>query len=153
MQVSSYEGVGTVADFLPVVGDIKGFVDAYNDPSVVNIGAAVIGLVPEVGDVAGKALKETAKAADVAKSSRRVGDFTRGQKNAAKAENAAKNGGKMACTDCGKTLQNVKSEKGVPTPSNQAQVHHDPAIKNGGGQHSEPVVVCPECHRERHAND
>ena len=72
------------------------------------------------------------------------------QKSAAKAENAAQNGGKVSCTDCRKDLKSVKSEKGVPTPKNQAQVHHDPAIKNGGGKDSKPVVLCPECHVKRH---
>ena len=86
-------------------------------------------------------------------SGKRVGDFTRSQKDAAKAENAAVNGDQMKCTDCGKAVESIKSEKGVPTPSNQAQVHHDPAIQNGGGQHSTPVVVCPDCHKQRHANE
>jgi hypothetical protein len=32
----------------------------------------------------------------------------------------------MACKDCAKPLESIKSEKGVPTPANhQAQVHHD----------------------------
>ncbi len=86
-------------------------------------------------------------------SGKRVGDFTRSQKNAAKAENAKVNGGQMSCTDCNKPVENIKSEKGVPTPDNQAQVHHDPAIKDGGGKDSTPVVVCPDCHRERHRNE
>src|SRR5690606_37299991 len=87
------------------------------------------------------------------KSGRRVGDFTRSQKNAAKLENAKANNGQMACTDCKKPLENIKSEKGVPTPDNQAQVHHDPAIKDGGGKDSTPIVVCPDCHKERHRNE
>lgn len=49
--------LGTIADFTPVVGDIKGFVDAYNEPSLVNVTAAVVGLVPVIGDAAGKTLK------------------------------------------------------------------------------------------------
>ncbi|MFT7723422.1 MAG: hypothetical protein QM788_11405 [Roseateles sp.] len=96
--------------------------------------------------VAAKGVEKTA-------SGKRVGDFTKGQKAAAKAENAAANGGQMKCTDCGKAVESIKSEKGVPTPSNQAQVHHDPAIKDGGGQHSTPVVVCPDCHKERHLHE
>ena len=66
------------------------------------------------------------------------------------AENAAQNGGKMACEKCGKTLENVKNEKGVPTPDNQAQVHHDPPIVNGGGRDSKPVILCPTCHKQEH---
>jgi len=143
------EAALTMVGLVPVVGDVQNVVDAYNNPSVATIAIAAVGLVPE----AGAAIADVAKVAKAAKAAGRVGDFTRAQKNAAKAENAAINGGKMACTDCGKALENVKSEKGVPTPSNQAQAHHDPAIKNGGGQHSEPVVLCPTCHKERHGSD
>ena len=111
--------------------------------------------VPVIGD----AIKGVDKAVDVAKaaravertaSGRRVGDFTAGQRSAAKAENAAQNGGRMSCTDCKRELQSVRSEKGVSTPGNQAQVHHDPPISQGGGRDSKPVVLCPECHIERH---
>ena len=86
-------------------------------------------------------------------SGKRVGDFTSSQKDSAKAENAAANGGQMKCADCAKAIESIKSEKGVSTPSNQAQVHHDPAIQKGGGQHSTPVVVCPDYHKQRHANE
>ncbi len=51
---------GAVADFTPVVGDIKGFADAIANPSAINIAAAVVGVVPVVGDVAGKAIKGAA---------------------------------------------------------------------------------------------
>lgn len=86
-------------------------------------------------------------------SGRRVGDFTRAERSAAKAENAAQNGGKMACADCKKPVENIKSEKGVPTPENQAQVHHDPPISQGGGRDSKASVLCPECHRNWHRNN
>lgn len=106
------------------------------------------------GKAADKAAEGAAKAVvEKTASGGRVGDFTRTQKREAKAENAAANGGEMRCKDCSKPLENVKSEKGVPTPGNQAQVHHDPAIQHGGGQHSTPVVVCPDCHKKRHFND
>lgn len=101
--------------------------------------------------------KGTEKAAAAAKgvvektaSGKRVGDYTRSQKAAAKAENAKVNGGQMKCNDCAKPVKNVASEKGVSTPPNQAQVHHDPPIVEGGGRHSKPVVLCPECHGLRH---
>jgi hypothetical protein len=53
----------------------------------------------------------------------------------------------MACKDCTKPLESIKSEKGVPTPQNQSQVHHDPAIEDGGGKHGRAIVLCPECHK------
>ncbi|MFO1327129.1 MAG: RHS repeat-associated core domain-containing protein [Rubrivivax sp.] len=86
-------------------------------------------------------------------SGRRVGDFTKAQKDAAKAENVVANGGQMKCVDCGKGVENIKSEKGVPTPSNQAQVHHEPPIHLGGGQDSRAVVLCPDCHKARHSHE
>ena len=86
-------------------------------------------------------------------SGRRLGDFTKADKAAAKAENAVQHGGQMQCADCGRALENVASRKGVATPKNQAQVHHDPPIKDGGGRHSEAVVLCPTCHIERHIQE
>ncbi|HRK47242.1 MAG TPA: polymorphic toxin-type HINT domain-containing protein [Nocardioides sp.] len=83
-------------------------------------------------------------------SGKRQGDFTPSQRAKVKAQNAADNGGNMACEDCGRGLRSVKSEKGVPTPSDQAQVHHDPPIHAGGGRDSTPVVLCAECHQKRH---
>jgi len=94
-----------------------------------------------------------ATAAVAGKARRAAGEFTRGQRNGFKRENTARNGGKMKCDDCVKSVRSVGSEKGVKTPSDQAQVHHDPAIKNGGGKHSEGKVLCPECHIKRHENE
>ena len=47
----------------------------------------------------------------------------------------------------------LKSEKGVPTPANRADVHHNPAIKDGGGRHSKGEVLCNSCHVERHKQE
>ena len=100
------------------------------------------------GEVAGRVRRVERTA-----SGRRVGDFTQKQKAAAKSENAAQNGGSMNCTDCGGELQNVRSQKATPTPANQAQVHHDPPIHQGGGRHSKPAILCPKCHWERHRKE
>jgi RHS repeat-associated protein len=137
--------------------------------AAVDVGAAIVDgaavLAPGVPGGAGTAVKLARGTERVAEggraagrvertaSGRRVDDFTRSERNAAKGENAAQNGGRMACTDCKKPLENIKSEKGVPTPSNQAQVHHDPPINRGGGRDSKAEVLCPECHRERHRNE
>lgn len=86
-------------------------------------------------------------------SGKRLGDFTPSQKASARAENAKLNGGQMACTDCGRPLDTIKSAKGTPTPPNQAQIHHDPPIVEGGGRDSTAVVLCPGCHKMRHANE
>jgi uncharacterized protein RhaS with RHS repeats len=76
-------------------------------------------------------------------------NFTAAQRRQFKSQNAARNGGVMKCTDCKAGLQNIRNEKGVATPPNQAQVHHDPPISRGGGRHSEGVVLCPACHKKR----
>lgn len=87
------------------------------------------------------------------KNKSRDGDYTKKQKDDAKKANAEENGGQMSCTDCKKPLRNVQNKPGVPTPDDQAQVHHDTPIKNGGGRDSKPVVVCPQCHNNRHRNE
>jgi len=46
-------------DFVPVVGDIKSFVEAH---SALDYLAATIGIIPGAGDVAGKAIKGAEKA-------------------------------------------------------------------------------------------
>ncbi len=56
----------------------------------------------------------------------------------------------MNCEDCGRSVDNVASQKGVKTPDNQAQIHHEPPIHQGGGRDSKGVVLCPPCHIKRH---
>jgi RHS repeat-associated protein len=52
------EGIGAAADFTPFVGDIKGGVEAFQDPTPVNLIAAVVGVIPgPAGDVAAKVIK------------------------------------------------------------------------------------------------
>ncbi|MBK9493743.1 MAG: hypothetical protein IPO08_04200 [Xanthomonadales bacterium] len=47
----------TVADFTPVIGDIKGIYEAIQDPTFSNVAAAGVGLIPVVGDSAAKIIK------------------------------------------------------------------------------------------------
>ncbi|YCH31506.1 hypothetical protein M1D48_05500 [Erwinia sp. D4-22] len=64
--------LSTGADFVPVVGDVKGFAEAR---SAIDYLAAAVGLIPGAGDTAGKAIKaaETAlKKGDIAKASRLI---------------------------------------------------------------------------------
>jgi len=44
-------------DFIPIVGDIKGGLEAVNDPTPSNVLGAIVGLVPIGGDIAKTALK------------------------------------------------------------------------------------------------
>lgn len=65
---------GTGLDFVPIVGDIKGFAEAQ---TALDYLAAAIGIIPGAGDVAGKAIKaaETAlKKGDVAEASRLINE-------------------------------------------------------------------------------
>ncbi|MFL9583433.1 RHS repeat-associated core domain-containing protein [Stenotrophomonas sp. AB1(2024)] len=59
------DAASMVADFIPVVGDVKGGVTAVQDPSAVNIAAAVVGLIPVVGDGAGAMARGVASEARV----------------------------------------------------------------------------------------
>jgi uncharacterized protein RhaS with RHS repeats len=118
------------------------------DAGVIKAAASRVG-----AGTAGKTPEGTLGVVAKTPSGKRVGDFTPAQRKAAKVKSAKDNNGTMACKDCDKPLENIANEKGVPTPPNQAQVHHDPAIVEGGGQHSTPVVLCPECHKARHANE
>lgn len=51
------EAVNFTADLMPIVGDIKGIVEAVQEPSLLNIAAVGIGLIPGAGDVVSKGLK------------------------------------------------------------------------------------------------
>ena len=59
------EAAAMVADFIPVIGDVKGAITAVQDPSSVNIAAAAVGLVPIVGDGAGAMARGVASEARV----------------------------------------------------------------------------------------
>lgn len=80
--------IGTIADFTPVVGDVKGIAEAVQNPTVVNVIAAGVGLVPGAGDLAGKGLKvgsniaeNAAKgAASEAKTAAKLGDQAAGRR-------------------------------------------------------------------------
>ena len=90
----------------------------------------------------------------VAADGKRAGkEFSEAERAAAKAKNAEANGGKMKCEDCNKTVVNVKNESGVTPPDNQAHVHHDPPISEGGGKESKKIILCRICHQMRHLFD
>jgi len=66
------EAVSIVADFTPVVGDVKGVAEAVGEPTPRNILAATVGLIPIVGDVAGKAINNADHLIDAAGKLERV---------------------------------------------------------------------------------
>ena len=134
--------------------------------TVDGLGEAGIGLVaaPETGGaslaLSGEGLIEagvgTAMQAGAAKNAgaiinamagKRQGDFKSSKREGAIQSNAAKNGGTNKCEKCGQDLQRTQNKKGETPPKNQLHVHHDPAIKDGGGKDSKPEVVCRDCHQ------
>jgi hypothetical protein len=56
--VTNRVSIGTVADFTPVVGDAKGIAEAVMNPTPINVTAAGVGMIPGIGDAAGKVLKQ-----------------------------------------------------------------------------------------------
>jgi hypothetical protein len=80
-------------------------------------------------------------------------DFTPAGKRTIDAANAAKNGGKNACTKCGNDVRKQANKKGQPTPKDQLQRHHVvPKSQNGSGTPDNGQILCPECHIGEHWN-
>jgi len=116
----SPEALSTVADFTPVVSDIKGIVEAIQDPSAVNIIAAGVGLFPGVGDVAAKSLKAGANIL----------------------ENAAKStarGGESAAAATGRQAHRELAERVAQKPGWQPE----PRLRGLDGKYYKPDVVTP----------
>ena len=126
-------------DFVPVVGDVKGIVEAVQNPSAANVAVAAAGLVPVVGDAAGKVIKNADS----------IGDAVRGTIHVDSKGNALVTppGGKIEGSPDGRYVQ-VKDANGDPTgvridgghnPSNHPdpraqQPHgHVPGVKNDDG--------------------
>jgi HNH endonuclease len=89
--------------------------------------------------------------------SKRVGDWSGSTKNEIDAANAERHGGSNACDNCGRSVEKVANNKGVPTPENQLQRHHKESLREGQppGQRGPSTpenaeVLCPGCHQERH---
>jgi hypothetical protein len=61
VQFSNPAVTSTVMDFTPGVGDVKAIAEAIADPSAVNVTVAAVGMVPGIGDAAGKAIKTGAE--------------------------------------------------------------------------------------------
>ncbi|HEV2963934.1 MAG TPA: RHS repeat-associated core domain-containing protein, partial [Candidatus Angelobacter sp.] len=80
----------------------------------------------------------------------RPGDFKPSTRGGAIQDNAGKNGGTNKCEKCGQEVVRTQNKAGETPPKNQLQVHHEPAIKDGGGKNSKPVVACRECHQKIH---
>jgi hypothetical protein len=132
-------------NLLPVVGDGVNIGEAITNPSAVNISAAIVGVVPEVGGALADAVKGTAGGARAGKA------FTRAGKAEVKARNAAVHDGKIVCQGCGKeTVPAKQSQKGVTPPGNEAHVDHVIAkSKDGDGSPSNGQVLCRDCNLDK----
>ncbi len=64
--------ISTGIDFVPLAGDAKGIGEAIADPTLVNVTAAVVGIIPGVGDLAAKAIKNTDKIGDIVDSAKNL---------------------------------------------------------------------------------
>ncbi|GGA52555.1 RHS repeat-associated core domain-containing protein [Dyella nitratireducens] len=129
---------------VPGVGDIQSIHDAYQDPTGINISAAIIGLVPDGGALVGKVLKEVKvakEAAPLIKAGAAGGDtagkaFPRAVKNAAKAENPT-----ATCVFC--------RREGTAT-----QVDHAiPKARGGNATLENAQLACSHCNASKGARD
>jgi RHS repeat-associated protein len=142
---------GPIADFTPVVSDVKAVGEAVQNPTATNVGAAVVGLLPFVGDAAAKLIKGADKVAGAAK----VGSVPKAPTGRGavppsqrdpqrvytpqqKADGLKNQGGN--CAGCGKPLD----------PS-AAKGHHVDRHADGGQTTPDNLaVVCDPCHQEIH---
>jgi RHS repeat-associated protein len=139
-----YTGVGVGQAAADVAMSIVGVVSPVPGTGQMMKAAKVVDRVHDAG-----AATKVAKTA----CGKRVEDYTSSQKNQIKSENAANNGGQMTCEGCAKPVESIQNKKGVPTPDNQAQIHHTKAIKDGGTEETPGQVLCPQCHKNEHRNN
>lgn len=115
------------ADFTPVVGDIKGGIEAIQNPTTANVAAAIVGVVPLVGDGAAKAIKVGTNIAENASKGAKaeakivgeLGDQVAGQRVTLESSTT----GKRSVTDIvekDKTVHEVKSGDAKLSPGQQA---------------------------------
>ncbi len=145
-QAERMAGVGVIASVMPGVGDVVGIADAIADPSAINIIAAVVGVVPVVGDAAavgiksGKVLSKlpTGKGA-VPKSERDPKRFFTPKEREAKRMEQ----GHQCGNGCGTDID----------ASNSAGHHIDRHADGGRTGSENHAEVCVECHKKLHAGE
>jgi RHS repeat-associated protein len=148
-------GAFTAASFCPslcgaAVSGVEGIVylaEGKKGDAGIAFGAAAVGVVSDAG--AAKVLAKIAKEGSEAARAGKV--FTKRGKDVVKQENAAKNGGKTKCDNCGvETVPSQKSEKGVTPPGNETHVDHiEPKSKGGAGEPGNGQVLCRDCNLEK----
>jgi RHS repeat-associated protein len=146
IQGAAETGVGVAGEVGGTALDLTGGGAVVGVPvNIVSAGAIAHGATTTA--VAGAHL---GKALVSAFSGKRAGEFKGSTREGAINDNAQKNGGTNKCEKCGQEIVRTPNKKGETPPKNQLHVHHDPAIKEGGGKDSNPVILCRECHQKMH---
>ena len=115
-------------DFVPVVGDAKAIGEATVNPTGTNISAAVVGLVPGVGDAAAKMIK-VSRGADSAVSGIKL------EKQLASESQVGQlaEGGGNVISQPAKQANRIAAQTGI-TPNNIQKVSSDAHIAKDGQQ-------------------
>lgn len=141
-----------IADFTPIIGDIKGIAEAVQDPSVSNIAAASVALIPVVGDAGGKLIKNADKVADpvkvLPKPPTGKGSVPPSERDPKRAF-TRKQTGEMLDKQGGKCASCAQPKELKEVDGHHVQRHADggPTTLNNG------AAVCHECHQKLHQNE
>lgn len=81
-EIAARQALGLSVDFTPVIGDVKGFIDAYNNQTVSNVVGAVVGLFGPAGDAARKLIKGVDNLASAARIARPADGISMGTNEA-----------------------------------------------------------------------
>jgi len=122
--------VDAAAGLLPVVGDVTNIINAYNDPSALNIAVAAVGIIPEGGSLVGKAVKEAKELSSVGKATSKIDRAAfKSERNAFWKTEAKANPGKYSEEDL------AKMQKGgapIGPDGHPMELHHVDGTPDGG---------------------
>ncbi len=142
---------GAIETVLGFGGEVGGLaLDATGVGALVGVPA---GMVSTAAIVQGGAAVGTG-AGHLLNTQRRANDFTQSDKKQIQNNNAAANGGKNVCANCGvETVPAKKSEKGVRPPGNERQHDHiKPVSKGGTRKIKNGQILCRDCNLEKSDN-
>jgi RHS repeat-associated protein len=134
-------------------GEVGGVtLDATGVGAVLGVPANIVsaGVIAHGGAVAVNSAGHLVQDAMNAPVEKRQGDFKPSEREQAIKDNAQASGGTNKCEKCGQEVVRTQNKPGQTPPKNQLHVHHDPAIRHGGGRHSKKRIFCRECHQEEH---
>ncbi len=121
-----------IVDFTPFIGDAKGIREAVANPTKANIAAAAVGIVPGIGDLAGKGIKAAAKSGGDAKSA--VSGLNLQKQLASESQmSELASGGGTVISQPAKQAERIASETGA-NPSNIQKVSSSSFVAKDGQQ-------------------